>query len=427
VAVSPSGDLLVAGREDGSVAMWSEKGELQASMQVHEGPVRHIAFARAGLRVLTGSDDRTICAWDRTGRLVASHHGHHGGITKLLVAPGRGGFASASEDGTVRFWAWYGHEVFTRSEPGDPLTGVVPGPDDGSFVTWSDGVVRAWRPGATTPLPVARLPEGCRRWAAVAGAQGPFAALCAEGALVVDASGGRTEIPLPEGEAPSHTAFLPDGRGLLLAWPSGRVLVRPDAGPERVLSTETGVAVVAVSVSPDGALAAYGNAEGLVRVQDLEDGREVWSRRIGEAVNDVVLSPDGRRLAIAAAAAPVRVYSLDDDRRWPYADDLQDATAVRWDHGGASLLIGTPDGTMHRRNEAGDDLAIYRAPDGPLQAVAASADGRLVATLSRTGVFRVWHATAESLLQEARARPPRALTPAERARYQDVLPPRGGG
>jgi len=66
----------------------------------------------------------------------------------------------------------------------------------------------------------------------------------------------------------------------------------------------------AVSVSPDGSLAASGGKDGITMLWDLNDGKHLYSLEAGDIVNALVFSPN-RYWLCAATASCVKIFDLE--------------------------------------------------------------------------------------------------------------------
>jgi WD40 repeat protein len=65
VAVTPDGDRIVSGAEDGTVRVWDlDGGELLATFTGHEHIVRAVAVTPDGDRIVSGSNDGTVRVWE---------------------------------------------------------------------------------------------------------------------------------------------------------------------------------------------------------------------------------------------------------------------------------------------------------------------------------------------------------------------------
>jgi guanine nucleotide-binding protein subunit beta-2-like 1 protein len=66
----------------------------------------------------------------------------------------------------------------------------------------------------------------------------------------------------------------------------------------------------AVSVSPDGSLAASGGKDGITMLWDLNEGKHLYSLGAGDIVNALVFSPN-RYWLCAATASCVKIFDLE--------------------------------------------------------------------------------------------------------------------
>ena len=66
----------------------------------------------------------------------------------------------------------------------------------------------------------------------------------------------------------------------------------------------------AVSVSPDGSLAASGGKDGITMLWDLNEGKHLYSLEAGDIVNALVFSPN-RYWLCAATASCIKIFDLE--------------------------------------------------------------------------------------------------------------------
>ena len=93
---------------------------------------------------------------------------------------------------------------------------------------------------------------------------------------------------------------------------AGRGLAVPVAGDQATLqpsAQHTGL-VSAVAFSPDGALLASGDTNGLVYVWSARDGRLVRRYEGGGDIYDVEWSPGGDRIAVCSSDHTIAVMDL---------------------------------------------------------------------------------------------------------------------
>ncbi|GEM_PF-3747444 len=128
VAFHPSGQLLAAGAEDGSVLLWDRfTGRLIGRWRAHPEAVFSLAFDLEGRWLATGSRDASVKVWEAlSGRLVKALRGRLGWILSVAFSPDGRWIALGSRDGTVRLWEWQAAARDADSAP-DETSSFVPG------------------------------------------------------------------------------------------------------------------------------------------------------------------------------------------------------------------------------------------------------------------------------------------------------------
>jgi WD40 repeat protein len=103
--------VLISGNEDKTVRSWTLDAPFSAKLGLlsiysgHTGPVKTVACAHSGDRIISGSEDAEIAVWEggKSNRIVWKIRGHDGPILSISVSGEE--IFSSSEDKTIRVWA----------------------------------------------------------------------------------------------------------------------------------------------------------------------------------------------------------------------------------------------------------------------------------------------------------------------------------
>ena len=210
-------------------------------------------------------------------------------------------------------------------------------------------------------------------------------------------------VRVPSGASPNdqvppfETAFSPDGA--LLATGDGEGVVRlwgvatPDADPREL--DDQASATTALAFSADGRRLAAGGTDGTAGVWDLSDPATPYRDLPGhdDLITSLAFSPDGRRLVTASTDGTALLWDLEDvgaaAQPLPGHNGFVDSVAFSPD--GTMVVTGAGDGIA--RLWTIDNLAAGARPlaghSGRIDAVAISPD-KTVATGGADGTARVW-------------------------------------
>jgi hypothetical protein len=106
VDFSPSGDRLVLGCKDGSIALWNHQSEPQPAVirSVFGGPVNHVEWARLNDRIVAVSTDRTLRVFDDRLEELARATAHKSWIWSASIHKDGGFVVTGSRDRSCRLW-----------------------------------------------------------------------------------------------------------------------------------------------------------------------------------------------------------------------------------------------------------------------------------------------------------------------------------
>jgi WD40 repeat protein len=381
-AISPGNRRVVTGGVDDTVRVWSgQSGRSIHTLREHAGNAVAIAFSPNGEFVATASSDGTARIW-RTGDwgLSATLSGHTNGLTDVSFSAGGEHIVTAGKDGTARvsnartgdeLFALAGHTDWVESAEfaGGAGSAVVTAGLDGSIRTW-DGLLQPELPSfASFPAPV-------------------YSIVAADEAIRVRTDDGREHVLDASSGEQLGVEDAPKRRPRRVVGPAGTSAtlrgrqVRLLRDGKVTMLTGHRDDVTSAAFSPAGDLLVTAGKDKTARIWDVATGELVRKLQLSSTVRDAQFSTDGRWVVTAGALASI------------------------WDA------------------EDGTNLIRLKGHDGPVTAVAFTADGRTVLTGGIDGTLRRYRCELcggiDDLLAIADKRlrgTGRELTNAERARY----------
>ena len=350
VAVTPTGDLVMAGTEAGAIVLLDGRtGARLDKWTHHESGVRvqSIAFSSDGERAASGSADDTVWLWNRSGpaprtwrQLDAASEGHRSSVRAVDFSPDNRLMFSGEEDfGTVIAWDVTTGNLVGKlaTSPAAELRTLAIAPTGCMLLTGAtDGTVTLFHVGTAFPGAAKYLRKEC---ASSSAAPTPLA--------------GSGQDPV------TSVAFGPDDRYAISGSQDWTVTLWQTAGGrlDRLKTFRGHQGRVQSVTFPGGDFFVSGSTDGSVRVWSLEAtlaaGRLAMNTIVGNPhangtpvvdrtradVHAVGLSPDGRSAYAAAFMVPRNQVQI---VRWDI-ETGRAASLVRTDYSGTlpSILDGS--------------------------------------------------------------------------------------
>jgi WD40 repeat protein len=459
-AFSPDGERLLTGGEGDTAHLWDvSTGQTLLELPGHGGDLLRVSFSPDGKLALTAGEDSTARIWDAaTGRLLAVLVGHTGPIPFAEFTPDGRFVVTASND--VRVWeATGGAAAILRGHEG-PVVSAQFSPD-GRWIVSSDvfsGNARIWdvSTGALASELRPPLPPGAERHL--------FTTFSPDGRLVL--TSGFVGGPSPPYE--QEPTRLWDRA-------TGEVLAEFPVPPEEVCSVPLGPGgrvepcfVPDADLSPGGQrVATIGEFDGTLRIWDVADGTVLETIKLGEHGEGVEWTPDGRRIialveeriqvidattletirefgpeqgrgiflpavsprvsadgslvAVGYVDRTARVWETETGRLVAELPHPAPVSGVEFSPNGRFLVTGSGDAATIWDLASQRSLVELLGHSGGVGPVDFSPDGSSIVSGGVDRTVRVWRcevcAPIDQLLNLARERALRDLTPAERSRF----------
>ncbi len=379
------------------------------SLSSRLAPIWTVAISPDGKRCVTGDDDGKARLWSDAGELIATlPHGHR--VTQVRFHPGGGRFATASRDGFVRLW-----EAGSGAPLGElPCEGTIVGDiaydaaGERLAAGCSDGSVRIFTAAATEPLVIrAHDKHGThdKRITAVAlSPDGRFVATTSEDktAALFDSRDGTQIETFSSGNEPSECiAFSPDGTLLASAAPGHAIRLWNTVTRTSTLLEGHFSYITRFCFSPDGRRLASASHDDDAIVWDTSDGRRVATMGAHDAnVTDLAFSPDGKELATASSDRTIRRWwAATGELSRTLKGHLNRIESIAWAADGRTILSGARDGTAILWDGGHlDGPAVMRGHDAEVDGLTFLPDSPRMVSWSRDGSARLWDADTTTFI-----------------------------
>ena len=423
VTFSPDGRRLATASADRTAMLWDvETGQVIQTLSGHTNAVLHVAFSPDGRHLVTASADRTVKVWDaESGKEMRSLTGHSGVVYGIAFSPDGASLATASADQTVKLWdaaSW--QELSTLQGHTGAVRDIAYHPDGLHIATASaDKTAKVWDPNSKKPLILRGHTAAINGVAFDSNGERLATASADKTAKIWDIETGEVQLGLVgHTGAVNAVAFSPDGEWLATASADGTAKVWDTASGMTLLTlTDHRDAVNSVAFSQDGTRTATASADRTVKVWDTSTGQVLLTLTGHSAeILRVAFSPDRANLLTSSGAETWKVWDLasgQEVNNGTYSMN-RSAFSVAYSPDRERFVTGSAEGTVTMWDAStGVKLFSLAGHSGAVSDTAFSADGKRLATASADGTAHVYVLDVEALLELARQRATRELTPRE--------------
>ena len=400
LAVSPDGRKLVAGCNDGAIAIWAlPSGEPLARFQGQDAAVKNVEFRPNGQAFVTcfeGKPDAYL--WDAVQYkpLGAPIRHANAGIQAAHFHP-NGSLIALVGGETIRLWnsnsrefvrgPWEQKQFMMAQAKFSPDGRLLFGFGNNEWLyawDWESGRAHAAPVDTVEPVGELDFSDDGRR----------FAVVVSKGLSIFETDTFRKlAASPPTGVRCSKVAFKPDGRFVAVGSHRGTVQFF-DAKTAQPVGEPLihGAPISTLAFSPDGRILLTAEASGASRLYDTHSKRLLDS--VAGSLVDVgpLLASDGRTLVTPVSSRVVRVWdvaNVSDPRRvLPFANSVQTAA---FSPDGRLLATASSDGSARMFDvSTGLPHGAPRENPGYVRVARFSPDGRILATGGDDGRVHVW-------------------------------------
>ncbi|MFO7943973.1 MAG: TIR domain-containing protein [Anaerolineales bacterium] len=443
IDLSPDGDILALGNQDGSLQLWDMEKDrpLGQPLEGHDDYITGLAFNPDGDVIISSSQDQSIRLWDVQNRELIGKpiNFHQEKVPEIAFHPQGEQFVSVSADSLVGLWNLSSSTLIDRpfGEHSGPVWDVDLTSDAETAVSGGvDGTLRIWDIGSDPELrDVLQAQLGQIYCVAISPDDRLLAAGGQEGIHLWDLEKAKSiGATLQEhGDPVISLAFSPDGDLLASGGMDSQVMIWDVKSRKRVESlTDPHSIVPDVAFSPNGStLTAVGcsksnykyceqgeihfwdlGSEGRIHRSYLAHAHDIWT---------AAFSPGGKVLATGSADKTVMFWDVENGQQ--IGEELGGfksmVLSLRYSPDGSMLASGDQDGNvilwdLDKKQTFGPALTSHTAD---VNTLVFSEDGHKLVSASHDGRVLLWDLSLERWKQLACQRAGRNLTEHEWESY----------
>jgi len=356
LTAGPDNRSIISGSSDNTLKLWDiPQPDPFYSTAISQAPLSRVVLSPNGETAVGVGEDRLVHLLNaETGAIVESLKGHSAEITKAAFRNDNQEFATADATGHLLLWRTFdsrqlasigAHQGGVRALQFHPNNQQI-------FTAGDDGLLKTWQLPFTPPKVLADSPGAIHE--ALISTNGQFVLTAGEG-----------------------------GVPRVYAAATGELTRELESDPR---------AFFALALSPNDAIAAAGDENGLLQFWNVADGadRSKIEAHAGP-VRAAVFHTDNLRVATAGDDGLIRLWALPTPRvALPGHTAPITSTAIAPNNQIAAT--GSTDKSVRLWNPAdGQALRTLAGHEAPLAATAFRGDNTQLATLDQQGVLRLWN------------------------------------
>jgi WD40 repeat protein len=400
VSFSPDGQTIATSGEAGLVKLWSKTGDLQQTLTGHQGKVNSVNFSPDGSLIVSTGDDRTVRLWNRQGQLIKTLAGHQGWVMYAAFSADSQLVVSGGRDEELRVWRRDGTLVESFQAHSDQVNAVMFNPLGNQVVSGSnDKTLKLWSLNASRDLIQAHTES-------ISDVK-----FSPNGQLVASASHDKTvKLWQLNSSANLDNPWLPAQDNMQANVQANtqaniQANIQEDVQaknrgdhltlqfPPLVLEGHSD-RVTSITFTPDGSLLATTSRDGTLRLWNLE-GKQLALAQEKDWLLRVTASPDSQLLATAGRDHTVKIWDRQGQLVRTLAGHSDRVNAVIFSPDGQLIASASDDQTIKLWTRDGYLLTTLRGHQGWVLDLAFSSDGLYLATAGYDNRVNIWSRRGE--------------------------------
>ena len=398
VAISTDKQTIVSGGSDGTVRLWSGKGQPLAVLNGHQGDVSSVAISTDKQTIVSGGSDGTVRLWSGKGQPLAVLNGHQGNVSSVAISTDKQTIVSGGSDGTVRLWSGKGQPLAVLNGHQGNVSSVAISTDKQTIVSGgSDGTVRLWS-GKGQPLAVLNGHQGNVKSVAIStdeqtivsgGSDGTVRLWSGKGQLLAVLNGHQDDVWKVAISTDEQTIVSGGSDGTVRLW-SGK------GQPLAVLNGHQGD-VFSVATSTNEQAIVSGGSDGTVRLWSSKGQPLAVLNGHQGFVLSVAIGIDKQRIVSGGSDNTVRLWSGKGQPLAVLNGEQGSVKSVAISTDKQTIVSGGSDGTVRFWSGKGQPLAVLNGHQGTVKSVAISTDKQTIVSGGSDGTVRLWSGKGQPL------------------------------